>query len=206
VLNQALRQVSAWSAAGHRLPVSVNVPARSLADPTFPDTVGAALAHHNVPPELLTLEITESSLIVDPVRAREILERLHADRIDISIDDFGTGYSSLAHLRELPQQELKIDRSLVTAMCDQPRDEWIVRAVIDLAKGLRLRVVAEGVETEQTMSALRALGCDEAQGYHISKPLPAADFTAWLERNSVAAQSDDRTVPDSPPATSVTVG
>jgi diguanylate cyclase (GGDEF)-like protein len=206
VLNQALRQVSAWSAAGHRLPVSVNVPARSLADPTFPDTVGAALAQHNVPPELLTLEITESSLIVDPVRAREILERLHADRVDISIDDFGTGYSSLAHLRELPQQELKIDRSLVTAMCDQPRDEWIVRAVIDLAKGLRLRVVAEGVETEQTMSALRALGCDEAQGYHISKPLPAADFTAWLERNSVAAVPDDRTVPDSPPATSVTVG
>ena len=193
VLDQALRQVNAWSVAGYRLPVSVNVPARSLADTTFPDTVVAALARHGVPPELLTLEITESSLIVDPTRAGEILERLHAERVDISIDDFGTGYSSLAHLRQLPQQELKIDRSLITAMCDQPRDEWIVRAVIDLAKGLQLRVVAEGVETEQTMRTLSAMGCDQAQGYHISKPLPAADFAAWLERHGGAAVSDDRT-------------
>ncbi|HET9516418.1 MAG TPA: EAL domain-containing protein [Actinoplanes sp.] len=186
VLDQALRQVAVWSAAGHRLPVSVNVPARALADLTFPDTVVAALTRHGVAPELLILEITESSLIVDPQRAREVLDRLHAARVDISIDDFGTGYSSLAHLRDLPQQELKIDRSLVSTMCEQPRDEWIVRAVIDLAKGLQMRVVAEGVETEQAMSTLTARGCDEAQGFLISKPLPADEFTAWLVGHTVA--------------------
>jgi diguanylate cyclase (GGDEF)-like protein len=214
VLDQALGQVRAWRAAGYRLPVSVNVPARSLADVDFPGSVRAALARHDVPPELLTLEITESSLIVDPVRAKDILQRLNASGVDISLDDFGTGYSSITHLRDMPPQELKIDRSIVTTMCDRPRDEQIVRAVVALAKGLQLRVVAEGVETERAMTALRLLGCDEAQGYYISKPLTADDFAGWLTRHAsvavVAGEGADRggrpNAADRPPVVTGVVG
>jgi diguanylate cyclase (GGDEF)-like protein len=188
VLDQALRQVHAWWTSGHRMSVSVNVPARSLSDTDFPDTVIAALTRHGVPPELLILEITESSLIVDPGRANGILQRLQAHGVEISIDDFGTGYSSISHLREMPPQELKIDRSLIMALCDEPRDAQIVRAVVDLARGLHLRVVAEGVEDERAMRALAALGCDVAQGFHISKPLPAAAFAGWLARHGTASE------------------
>jgi diguanylate cyclase (GGDEF)-like protein len=180
VLDLALGQVRAWCDAGHHLPVSVNVPARSLADAEFPGTVDAALRRHDVPPEMLVLEITETALIVDPHRANETLTELRARGVHISIDDFGTGYSSISHLRDMPPHELKIDRSLVATMCADPRDGQIVRAVVDLAKNLQLRVVAEGVEDESAMRALSALGCDEAQGYHISRPLPAHEFTQWL--------------------------
>ncbi|MEU8660226.1 EAL domain-containing protein [Actinoplanes philippinensis] len=114
------------------------------------------------------------------MRAGEVLGELREQGVNISIDDFGTGYSSIAHLRDMPPHELKIDRSFVMKMCENSRDETIVRAVVDLARNLRLRVVAEGVETESALQALDELGCHEAQGYHISRPLPAADLTAWL--------------------------
>ena len=147
---------------------------------TFPGTVIAALERHGVSPDLLTLEITETALIADPEGANRVLDRLRAYGIDISIDDFGTGYSSIAHLRAMPPHELKIDRSFVMRMCHDPRDESIVRAVVDLARSLNVRVVAEGVEDSDAFDILGALGCDEAQGYHISRPLPAAQLTAWL--------------------------
>ncbi|WP_203783881.1 putative bifunctional diguanylate cyclase/phosphodiesterase [Paractinoplanes rishiriensis] len=181
VLDMALRQVREWYDAGRALRVSVNVAARSLFDVTFPEQVVAALERYDVPPELLTLEITETALIADPERANLVLERLRAHGVDISIDDFGTGYSSIAHLRAMPPHELKIDRSFVMRMCTDARDETIVRAVVELAKGLNLRVVAEGVEDAGAFEALSALGCDEAQGYHISRPLPPAELAAWLE-------------------------
>jgi diguanylate cyclase (GGDEF)-like protein len=180
VLDQALAQIAHWAKLDHELPVSVNVPARSLSDDTFPATVAAALERHRVRPELLTLEITESAVIADMLRAGQVLGELREQGVNISIDDFGTGYSSIAHLRDMPPHELKIDRSFVMKMCENSRDETIVRAVVDLARNLRLRVVAEGVETESALQALDELGCHEAQGYHISRPLPAADLTAWL--------------------------
>ncbi|MFC4065763.1 putative bifunctional diguanylate cyclase/phosphodiesterase [Actinoplanes subglobosus] len=180
VLDQALAQIARWAELDHPLPVSVNIPARSLTDDTFPATVATALQRHGVRPELLTLEITESAVIADMMRAGEVLGELREQGVNISIDDFGTGYSSIAHLRDMPPHELKIDRSFVMKMCENSRDETIVRAVVDLARNLRLRVVAEGVETESALQALDDLGCHEAQGYHISRPLPAADLTAWL--------------------------
>ncbi|MEU4690666.1 EAL domain-containing protein [Actinoplanes sp. NPDC023714] len=186
VLDQALAQLGRWTALGHELPVSVNVPARSLTDEAFPATIVAALARHDVPPKLLTLEITESAVVTDMERAGEVLRQLREHGVHISIDDFGTGYSSIAHLRDMPPHELKIDRSFVMKMCEDTRDETIVRAVVDLAKNLRLRVVAEGVENEDALRALGDLGCDEAQGYHISRPLPAAELTAWLDRSGMA--------------------
>ncbi|MEV0902831.1 bifunctional diguanylate cyclase/phosphodiesterase [Actinoplanes sp. NPDC049802] len=186
VLDQALTQIGRWAGLGHELPVSVNVPARSLADETFPDTVATALTRHGVRPGLLTLEITESALIADPVRAGEVVGRLREQGLHISIDDFGTGYSSIAHLRDMPPHELKIDRSFVMKMCENTRDETIVRAVVDLARTLRLRVVAEGVENETALRALGELGCHVAQGYHISRPLPADELTAWLTRSGMA--------------------
>ncbi|MDI6103417.1 bifunctional diguanylate cyclase/phosphodiesterase [Actinoplanes sp. NEAU-A12] len=186
VLDQALAQISRWSVLGHELPVSVNIPARSLADDTFPETIAVALARHGVRPELLTLEITESAVIGDMLRAGEVLAGLRARGVNISIDDFGTGYSSIAHLRDMPPHELKIDRSFVMKMCENARDETIVRAVVELAKNLHLKVVAEGVETATALEALSDLGCHEAQGYHISRPLPAADLTDWLSRSTAA--------------------
>ncbi|WP_172890764.1 putative bifunctional diguanylate cyclase/phosphodiesterase [Actinoplanes derwentensis] len=182
VLEQALAQIAEWERSGHELPVSVNIPARSLADDTFPLMIVDALARHGVRPGLLTLEITESAVIGDTQRAGEVLQELRAYGVKISIDDFGTGYSSIAHLRDMPPHELKIDRSFVMRMSENSRDETIVRAVVDLGKNLHLRVVAEGVEDESAMRALRDLGCHEAQGYHISRPLPAADLTVWLDR------------------------
>jgi diguanylate cyclase (GGDEF)-like protein len=186
VLDQALAQLSAWVDLGHELPVSVNVPARSMSDDAFPGTITAALARHGVRPDLLTLEITESAVIIDPLRAGEILGALREQGVNISIDDFGTGYSSIAHLRDMPPHELKIDRSFVMRMCENTRDETIVRAVVELAKNLRLRVVAEGVETESALRTLGDLGCHEAQGYHISRPLPAAELTGWLAGSGLA--------------------
>ncbi|GAA1636027.1 putative bifunctional diguanylate cyclase/phosphodiesterase [Actinoplanes couchii] len=183
VLEQALAQIAEWERIGYALPVSVNIPARSLADDSFPVTIVEALARHGVRPGLLTLEITESAVIGDTQLAGEVLQELRAYGVKISIDDFGTGYSSIAHLRDMPPHELKIDRSFVMRMSENSRDETIVRAVVDLAKNLHLRVVAEGVEDESAMRALRELGCHEAQGYHISRPLPAADLTAWLARD-----------------------
>ncbi|PRX23025.1 putative bifunctional diguanylate cyclase/phosphodiesterase [Actinoplanes italicus] len=186
VLDQALAQIRRWEDLGHELPVSVNIPARSLTDATFPGVVDAALVQHGVRPGLLTLEITESAMIADLLRAGETLNELRKLGVKISIDDFGTGYSSIAHLRDMPPHELKIDRSFVMKMSENSRDESIVRAVVDLAKNLRLRVVAEGVETESALRTLGDLGCHEAQGYHISRPVPAAELTDWLSKSDIA--------------------
>ncbi|WP_229072244.1 bifunctional diguanylate cyclase/phosphodiesterase [Actinoplanes sp. DH11] len=189
VLDQALAQAARWAGAGHEMPVSVNIPARSLSDDAFPAAVGEALTRHGVRPDLLTLEITESAMIGDLLRAGEVLRELRAYGVHLSIDDFGTGYSSIAHLRDMPPHELKIDRSFVMKMCDNARDETIVRAVVELALNLHLRVVAEGVETEEALRMLAGLGCHEAQGYHISRPLPAAELTDWLNRSPVTTMA-----------------
>ena len=192
VLNVALAQAREWRDAGLDLKVSVNLSARNLLDPALPEDVSRLLAKWRVPAAILELEITESTIMVDPNRAMEVLRRLHTMGIALSIDDFGTGYSSLAYLKELPVNELKIDRTFVANMATNRGDAFIVRSTIDLAHNLRLQVVAEGVEDEHTMNELAALGCNVAQGFHIGRPVPPQAFAQWLaDRGGVATPARD---------------
>jgi diguanylate cyclase (GGDEF)-like protein len=179
VLDLALEQLRASRAAGLEHRLAVNLSARLLSDRRLPGQIVAQLRNASIAPELLLLEITETMVLRDPARARITLRELHAAGIGISMDDFGTGYSSLAYLRELPIDELKVDRSFVSRMQLDPTDAVIVRSVIDLGRSLSLRTVAEGVEDLATLRRLRALGCDAAQGYHISRPLPAQGLLEW---------------------------
>ncbi|HEU6443653.1 MAG TPA: EAL domain-containing protein [Gaiellaceae bacterium] len=188
VLDEALRQCRAWALQGLELCVAVNLSTRNLLDVHLPDTVGGLLARWEVPPRLLELEITESTILADPVRAMQILSRLNEMGIRIAIDDFGTGYSSLAYLKRLPVDELKIDKSFIQGMEENENDAVIVRSTIDLGRNLGLRVVAEGVETAKAWSGLARLGCDIAQGYYLSRPVPAEELTEWLAERAAGAR------------------
>jgi EAL domain-containing protein (putative c-di-GMP-specific phosphodiesterase class I) len=159
--------------------LSVNLSTRDLLDPDLPKKFDALLVKHRVPAEAYCLEITESAIMDDPTRALATLNRLSALGFRLSIDDFGTGYSSLAYLKRLPVDELKIDKSFVMSMEKDLDDAKIVRSTIDLAHNLGLTVVAEGVENAKAWEMLRELECDEAQGYHMGRPMPAKDFVAW---------------------------
>ena len=139
------------------------------------------LRKYGLDPEALELELTETSVLADPPRAKEILQRLRDAGISLAVDDFGTGYASLAYLSELPVDEIKIDRSFVMAMDREEQHARIVRSTIDLGRNLDLSVVAEGVESAAVWEQLVELGCDSAQGYFLTKPLPAAELTAWLD-------------------------
>jgi len=180
VLNEALRQCRSWKLEGLDLCVGVNLSARNLLDVHLPDTVGELLAKWEVSTSLLELEITESTILADPIRAMHVLSRLSDMGVRLAIDDFGTGYSSLAYLKRLPVDELKIDKSFVQGMDEDENDAVIVRLTIDLGRNLGLRVVAEGVETAEAWRRLVALGCDIAQGYYLSRPVPAAELATWL--------------------------
>jgi diguanylate cyclase (GGDEF)-like protein len=180
VLDEALRQCRTWSLQGLELCVAVNLSTRNLLDLHLPKAVGELLARWEVPAGLLELEITESTILADPVRAMQILSRLDEMGVRLSIDDFGTGYSSLAYLNRLPVDELKIDKSFILGMDESENDEVIVRSTIDLGRNLGLRVVAEGVESRQAWSRLAQLGCNVAQGYYLSRPVPAEQLTQWL--------------------------
>ena len=179
MIEQAARQWRALQPAEGSLRIAVNLSTRDLLDLEFPARIAALCARHDAPTEGFCLEITESAIMDDPQRAEATLNHLSALGFKLSIDDFGTGYSSLAYLKRLPVNELKIDRSFVMAMESDESDATIVRSTIDLAHNLGLTVVAEGVENDAALSALRALDCDEAQGYHISRPLPAEAFADW---------------------------
>ena len=180
VLAAALRQCGAWRAEGLDLHVAVNLTIPDLLDLELPSFIQELLVKHHVRPDQLELEITESTILADPFRVRQVLTGLNEAGLRIAIDDFGTGYSSLAYLRRLPVQTIKIDRSFVMDMCENTSDATIVRSTIDLARNLGLDVVAEGVETEATWAALRAHGCTLAQGYLISKPVAADELRALL--------------------------
>jgi diguanylate cyclase len=184
VLDEALRQGRQWSDAGHELSVAVNVSARRLLDLQFPDEVAALLERHQVPAEQLVIELTESTIMADPVHALDILTRLNAMGVQLSVDDFGTGYSSMAYLKHLPVHELKVDRSFVSQMLQSSSDAVIVHSTIDLGRNLGLRVVAEGVENALTLQQLGLLGCHAVQGYHISRPIAPDDLTSWLEQQA----------------------
>jgi len=160
--------------------VAVNFSMRNLLDPSIVDLVARLLERWHVAPAALEVEITESSIMADPARASEVLRRLRALGLRIAIDDFGTGYSSLAYLKQLAVDILKVDRSFVCDMLADDSDQIIVRSTIDLAHNLGLRVVAEGVEDAATGDLLTRLGCDQAQGYYFSRPVPAGELTGWL--------------------------
>jgi diguanylate cyclase (GGDEF)-like protein len=181
VVELSLAQARRWRDAGHELQMAVNTTVADLLDLTFPDEVQAALARHGVPAEALVLEVTESSVLADPDRIGAVMRRLRDLGVELSLDDFGTGYSSMAHLKALPVCELKIDRSFVSRMCSDATDAAIVYALIQLARKLDIRLVAEGVEDRWTWDALRVLDCDLVQGYLISRPLPAAEIESQLE-------------------------
>jgi diguanylate cyclase (GGDEF)-like protein len=180
VVEQAAAQLATWRAQGLDLDMAVNLSARNLADEDLPAGLLTILARHGVPPELFTVEVTESAAMTDPDRAVAILRELRATGMGVAIDDFGTGNASIGYLARLPATELKIDRSLVTGIDAGGHGEALVRSVVDLARNLRVSVVAEGVETDEALARVSELGCDKAQGYAIARPLPAARIAAML--------------------------
>jgi diguanylate cyclase (GGDEF)-like protein len=179
VLRSALGQCRRWQEKGLDLDVSVNLSVRSLLDLHLPENVATLLREFSVEPARLVLEITESSIMADPIRAADVVDRLSDLGIGLAIDDFGTGYSSLSYLKRLPVSEIKIDKSFVMAMMSEDNDAVIVRSTVDLGRNLGLTVVAEGVETVEMFDELDRLGCDIAQGYLLSRPLPPDDLTEW---------------------------
>jgi diguanylate cyclase (GGDEF)-like protein/PAS domain S-box-containing protein len=183
ILDKALQQCREWQDAGAPIHVAVNVSAKSLLEETLPSKVQSVLDKWNVDPRFLKIEITESSIMADPAHALAIMSMLQSMGVRLSVDDFGTGYSSLTHLRELPIDEIKIDKSFVMGMMTSDADAAIVRTVIDLAHNLGKQVCAEGVEDAETMACLEEMGCDLAQGYFISRPVPAAALMTWLTDN-----------------------
>ena len=180
MLDNALAQARAWRDAGLDLTMAVNLAAPNIADATLPDAVAALLERHGLPGDRLECEISEHTVMADPRRAMAILERLRGLGVRLSLDDFGTGHSSLTYLKRLPLDEVKIDRSFVMGMTDDDNDAAIVRTTIDLARNLGLEVVAEGVEGADVLHRLRSLRCDEAQGFHLSRPLPPDALVEWL--------------------------
>jgi EAL domain-containing protein (putative c-di-GMP-specific phosphodiesterase class I) len=186
VLDAALAQSQAWAQDGIDLGIAVNLSVRNLLDLGLPDHVARLLAKWDVPASRLELEITETTLMEDPARASAVMARLSGMGIRLSIDDFGTGYSSLVFLKELPVQEIKIDKSFVLNMLGDAGDGAIVRSIIDLGKNLGLEVVAEGVESQGIMQELARQGCTTAQGFYISRPISAERLSAWLRDSSYA--------------------
>jgi len=179
----ALAQLAHWRDTGLGISVAVNLSTRSLHDEKLPETIATLLRKWRVDPGLLTLELTESAVMLDPDGAQRNLFRLHELGLRLSIDDFGTGYSSLSNLQRLPLHELKIDKSFVNQMMDNDNDLVIVRSTIDLAHNLGLSVVAEGIESERHLAILQDLGCDHGQGFFVSQPLPVERLTAWFDES-----------------------
>ena len=181
VFSTAIAQAAEWRKNGHDLQVSVNLSPRNLGEDDLVESIAALLETHHLPPASLVVELTETTVMASPGRAAEVMRRLRAIGVKISIDDFGTGHSSLAYLTTLPNDELKVDKSFIQAMSTDPNAETVVRAIVDLARSLKLDVVAEGVETDEDADVLRKIGCVTAQGYLFSRPLTAAALTEWIE-------------------------
>ena len=180
VLITALQQCKQWSCDGNPVPVSVNVSARSFQNPRLLEKIQMALQQANVDGDCLEIEITEATLMLDLDRAASVLSTLSDNGVAIAIDDFGTGYSSLSYLKRLPIHTLKIDQSFIMDVAFDKQDIAIVQSIIELGHNLGYKVVAEGVENGMAWDMLNNLGCDSAQGYHISKPLPVERFSGWL--------------------------
>ncbi len=195
LLDSALRQANAWRTRGLEVSVAVNLSMQNLIDLRLPNDLARLLTSWRLPPGSLELEITESTIMADHRRAMTILTRLNKMGVALSVDDFGTGYSSLAYLQNLPVDFIKIDKSFCISMGDDPGNATIVQSTIDLGHNLGLKVVAEGVESQEAYDKLAELGCDYAQGYFLSRPLAPDKATAWLEVMSPQGAKDD----DAPP-------
>ena len=180
VVRHAVEQAAEFAMLGHPMVVGVNVSARNLYDPELVNGIAADLADFGVPPHRLLLELTESELVDDPSQVMTVLSLVSGMGVGLAVDDFGTGWSSLANLTRLPIDQIKIDQSFVSHMLDGGDDAVIVRSIVDLGHNLELTVVAEGVETESVLLELTDLGCDQAQGFFISRPQPADQLLAWL--------------------------
>ncbi len=181
VIEQVIRQQQEWIKTGVMINVSINISARDLIAPKLPAIFAKLMQGHDVPPQCLILEITESSIMANLLGAMETMNMLRTMGLQMSVDDFGTGYSSLAYLKRLPVSELKIDRSFVSNMESDSDDAIIVRSTIDLAHNMGLTVVAEGVENQATYDMLAAMGCDYLQGFYICRPLTAGDLPQWIK-------------------------
>jgi predicted signal transduction protein with EAL and GGDEF domain len=185
VLERAVEQLSAWHQAGWEISVAVNLSMQMLQDQLIPRRIIGLLDRHGMQPKWLTLEVTESALMLDRVRTLDVLQQLADAGMCIAIDDFGTGYSSLAYLKNLPVHQVKIDRIFVKDLgrAHNKGDEAIVRSVLAMAHALDLQVVAEGVEDVMAWDYLASLGCDTAQGFYMARPLPAVQFEEWIARS-----------------------
>jgi EAL domain-containing protein (putative c-di-GMP-specific phosphodiesterase class I) len=180
VLDHSLAQLRLWHNDGLRLSMAVNLTLRNLHDPAFPLDVKRVLDEYDIPARYLQLEITENIVMADPVRVLGVLKGLRDLGCQLALDDFGTGYSSLQHLKNLPVDELKIDKSFVMNMASDDSDAVIVKSTIDLARNLKLRTVAEGVEDLAAWDVLVGMGCEIAQGFLLSRPVPAVELTRWI--------------------------
>ena len=188
VLRQAITATKGWQRRAPHVGVAVNVSAETVLDPDFVGEVSDILAAAQMAPELLTLELTEGVVVDDAELAAVRMGELRALGVKLSVDDFGTGYSSLTYLKGLPVDEVKIDKGFVRNLVDDPADRAVVRAVVDIAHTLGMRVVAEGVEQDDQQQILSALGVDEVQGYLLARPMAAIDMALWLRRHDVARQ------------------
>lgn len=191
-IDTAISQAAEWKRAGSEIVVAINLSPRALHLDALPKMLKESLERHGVPPRLVTLEITESGIMHDTESALQIIDYFSALGVKLSIDDFGTGYSSLAILKQLPVDELKIDKSFVMHMTENSDDVVIVRSTIDLAHNLGLKVVAEGIETADHVGILTDLSCDTGQGYFFSKPVPADEFWAWLKVREIRSAPEKR--------------
>lgn len=180
VLKEAFKQCAIWHKQGKHLVISVNLSSRDLHDPELPDLISGLAASTGIKPEWLILEITESSIMTDPERVLDVINRLKGMGYQFAIDDYGTGYSSMSYLKQMPLTELKIDKSFVSDLLTSESDELIVKATINLAHNLGLHVTAEGVENQETLQKLTDFGCDLVQGYYFNKPLSVAEFNRWM--------------------------
>ncbi|MDX6733133.1 MAG: diguanylate cyclase [Baekduia sp.] len=188
VLDKAVAQAAQWRRTGLDIRVAVNVSAVVLVDAGLPDRIAETLTRHLLTADNLVVEVTEDAVMRDPTRAIDILNRIKGSGVDIAVDDFGTGQSSLEQLKNVPADELKLDRSFVLGMVDDPQDAAIVGSVVGLGRALGLRVVAEGVETAEAFQRLADLGCDVAQGFGLARPMPAPQFERWAREPSDRAR------------------
>jgi len=180
VVDMALRRMKLWQASGYDIPVAVNLPAEFFDDRDLPDRLASLAREHAIQPNRVTLEVTESSAMADVTQAMEVFTRLRLKGFELAIDDFGSGYSSLSQLHRMPFSELKIDKEFVQDLATSRDSQSIVRSLVWLARGLELKICAEGVEDLRTVEFLRNLGCERAQGYYFSKALPSQELIARL--------------------------
>ena len=181
VLNGALRQCIRYQNIRPEFTVAVNLSPSLLTNRSIVEVVSNAVNIWSIDPSSLILEVTEGAMMMNPKKSLEILNEFHQLGFGVSIDDFGTGFSSLAYLKNLPADEINIDKSFVMNMANDSKDASIVKAAVDLGHTLDLKIVAEGVEDEKTLDLLAEMGCDFAQGFYMAKPMPGDDLIAWME-------------------------